>query len=358
MTIGPVDLRGARASVAVPQHESPKASMRHLHISRLWIRAAMGIAISGLFAAATISRIDLELLPKAWAAVGLGLLAVATLVSFVEVAVRAVRWRILLRPLASVGFATVLGYLSIGHLANAILPARLGDVARAVLTGVRLRTSRTSVLGTIAVERVSDAGLLGLAVLTGMLIGFRQLAPVVVAFGIAGTAALIVALVAFVVLGHHSIAATRAGEFLRRHGGRFLAGAAALRSPRRVLAVGALTAASFGLTVIMFSTVASAVGLTMPLWQSALVIAAVTLSTAIPAGPASIGTYEFVGMTVMTSMGFPAEQSVLTVALAHLAVVLPPSAMGLVAMWWLGIRPQASRIVPAAHARSTPETVR
>lgn len=299
------------------------------------------MSISGVFIAATVSSVELDLLADAWASVGFALVAAAAILSTIEVNVRAIRWRLLLRRLAPVGFGTSLGFLAIGHLANAILPARLGDVARALIAGVRLGVARTSVLGTIAVERISDAGLLGLAVAVGVAVGFRQLAPTVGILVSAGLAAGALATIAFLVLRRESVASTRIGGLLALHGGRFWAGASGLRGTSQMAAWAGLTATSFGLTVIVFATVAAAVGIPMPPWQAALVMASVTLSTAVPAGPASIGTYEFVGMTVMVSMGFPAEQALLCVALVHAMVVVPPSLMGLFAMWWLEVRPRA-----------------
>ncbi len=331
--------------------DSVAGPMTRSLLSRLWVRALAGTAISVAFIVATLASVELELLAEAWAAVGLGLVAGAAVVSLVEVGVRAVRWRLLLASLAPVGHGTALGYLGIGHLANAILPARLGDVARALFTGVRLRVSRASVLGTIAVERVSDAGLLGLAVAAGVLIGHRQLAPTVAILLVAGVAVAVMAAVAFLVLRRQSVAATPIGAFLSRHGARFWIGATGLRRSQ-IVAWAALTVASFALTIVAFSAVASAVGIPMPVWQAALVMASVTLSTAIPAGPASIGTYEFVGMTVLVSMGFPAEQSLLCVALVHAVVVVPPSLIGLVAMWWLGVRPHVPHVA-SPHAPST-----
>jgi len=317
--------------------------------SQPWLRAALGVGISAIFVAATVRTIDLELMAVAWEAVGFGLVALAALISFAEVGVRAARWRILLSSLGPVGYATVLGYLAIGHLANAILPARLGDVARGLITGVRLRVPRVSVLGTIAVERISDAGLLGLAVAIGVLVGFRQFAlsiAILAGVVVAGAAAI---LIAFVALRQGSAASTRVAGLVRHHGSRFWIGATGFRSRRDAILWTVLTIVSFGLTVVIFSIVAMAVGLAIPIWQAALIIAAVTLSLAVPAGPASVGTYEFVGVTVMASMGFAPEQSLLCVALVHAVVVVPPSSLGLAAVWWLGVRTHAPLLLNAGH---------
>ncbi len=325
-------------------------TIRH-KLTRPWLRAVVGIAISVGFAAITISRVDLPLLSRAWAEVTVTLLVLAAGVSLVELGVRALRWRLLLSPLAEVRYATSFGYLSIGHLANAILPARLGDIARGLLSATGIGVSRASVLGTIAVERIADAGLLGSAVLIGVLIGFRELAPTLAAISVAGMVAVVGALLLFAVLRRQAIVATRIGGFALRHGRSFVAGADALRRPSSLVAAAALTLASFGLAVVTLVIVATAVGLAIPVWQAALIIAAVTLSTAIPAGPASIGTYEFFGSAVMVAMGFPAEQSLLCIGLVHVIVVVPAALSGLAAMWWMGVRPGA----PLIAAGATPE---
>lgn len=324
---------------------------------RRWLQAAIGVAISAGFIAITLSRVDFELMADAWATVSPVLLVVAVGISLGEVGVRAVRWRILLRPLAPVGYGTTLGYLSIGHLANAILPARLGDVGRALLAGTGLRISRVSVLGTIAVERVSDASLIGLVAAAGILVGYRDLAPAVAALAIGGVAAGVLLTGVAFTLNRQAVVATRIGVALRHQATRVAAGAGALRDRRQAARIAILTASSFTLAVMVFHTVASAVGLSLAPWQSAFAMAAVTLSTAIPAGPASIGTYEFVGVNVLTSMGFAPEESLLAVALVHAAVTVTPAVMGLIAMWWLGIGLPAHGGEEAMHRPSASERI-
>ena len=318
------------------------------------IRPLIGIGISGAFVIATLTRVDLDLLARAWASVDIAIIGLAALVSFAEVGVRAVRWVILLRPLATPRFAVALGYLSIGHLANAVLPARLGDVTRAYLAGGQFRASRVSVFGTIAVERIADAALLGVAVGAGILLGYTDLAPALVVLTLVGGGIIVAAVLATVALDRESIGSTRVGGLIRVYAGRFAAGAASLKRGTSAAAVATLTMLSFGLAVAIMYTVSIAVGLSLPLWQSALIVAAVTLSTAIPAGPGSLGTYEFVGVSVMSSMGLPPEPSLLAVALVHAVATLVPATMGLVAMWAMGIRrivPKPRLGVPGTNAR-------
>ena len=69
---------------------------------------------------------------------------------------RGARWRALLAPIAPLPYRRVLGYTYIGYLANNVLPARLGELYRSHALGEGEGVSRTTVLGTVVVERVVD----------------------------------------------------------------------------------------------------------------------------------------------------------------------------------------------------------
>ena len=71
-------------------------------------------------------------------------------------AARGARWRALLAPIAVIPFRRVLGYTYQGYLANNVLPARLGELVRTHALGEGEGLSRTTVLGTVVVERIVD----------------------------------------------------------------------------------------------------------------------------------------------------------------------------------------------------------
>lgn len=79
--------------------------------------------------------------------------------------IRAVRWKVILnsvKPNAS--FKNLFGALMVGYGVNCITP-KLGEVTRAILIGKWENLSRSSMFGTVIVERVIDIISLGLAVL-------------------------------------------------------------------------------------------------------------------------------------------------------------------------------------------------
>jgi uncharacterized membrane protein YbhN (UPF0104 family) len=62
------------------------------------------------------------------------------------------------------------------------------------------------------------------------------------------------------------------------------------------------------------------------------------LSTSIPAGPGSIGTYEFVGLSIMVAIGLTPETALAIAVLVHLVATLPLALGGLGAIWRLHFR--------------------
>lgn len=79
--------------------------------------------------------------------------------------VRAVRWKVILHSVKpDVSMNHLFGALMVGYGVNCVTP-KLGEVARAILLGKWEGLSRTSMFGTVIVERVIDLVSLGFAVL-------------------------------------------------------------------------------------------------------------------------------------------------------------------------------------------------
>ena len=266
-------------------------------------------------------------------------LLVALALVCVEVEVRAFRWKVLLEAIRPVAYPRVVACLCIGYFANSLLPARLGDLARAQVAGTDLGIPRLATLGTIFIERLADALTITAAVIgLGLLIPAAHDAMVVGIVLICG-AALAGAGVAAIAIG---LRRRPTPNWVIRSAtavvARVSAGGSALRSPRRVALVAALTVAAFALAVVEYLLVARAVGLELTILEAAVVMGALALSTSIPAAPGSLGTYEFVGVAVLLQLGAAPAPAAASVILMHIIVTLPPALAGLIAMWTMHIR--------------------
>lgn len=302
------------------------------------IRLLAGIGISVVFVAATVSRVDLAEVADAFRRVDFRVVAITVPLIFVELVLRGLRWRGLLAPMAPVTLGRSVAYLAIGYFANSILPARLGDLARAYLAGQSFGISRLGVLGTVVVERLSDGlFILGLVGVLGVFVaGGASLASTagwLVLLAAVGGVGLVVAIV--------WLRSSREGRIrlrIRALVDRVLVGATALRSPSGAALVVGLTVVAFLPSIANFALLANAAGVQLSIAQCALVMGALALSTSIPAAPGSIGTYEFVGLTILTTIGVNAEVALALVVLIHLIVTIPLALAGLFAAWRLHFR--------------------
>ena len=70
----------------------------------------------------------------------------------------------------------------------------------------------------------------------------------------------------------------------------------------------------------------------------AFVLGVLALSTAIPAAPGSLGTYEFAGVTALGLLGIGSSQALAATVLIHVIATLPPALLGLAATLVLHVR--------------------
>jgi uncharacterized protein (TIRG00374 family) len=317
------------------------SGLRHSPVARLLV----GIAISVVFLAITLARVDL---PKVGAVMGQaapGLLLLALAIVLVDLCLRALRWKVLLDPLQAPEhrppYRLAFGYLTIGFLANAVLPARLGDVARAYLAGRDFGISKLAVFGTIIIERISDGMvMLVLAAVSVVAVGAVAGTGNLVVFGaIALVVGAITLVIAWLVLTRTRFAASRIGALIAGFAARIGDGASAMRQPRSAAAFVGLTAVTATTAILVAACITRAVGLELTPMEVVLFLSGIALSLAIPAAPGAIGTYEFFGVAIIESLGYSPELGLATVLLMRIFTTLPPVILGVVSVVALQIRP-------------------
>ena len=303
-------------------------------------RIVVGLLVSAVFAAATLSRVDLGSMAHALSrAAPLGV-AVGMALAILEIGVRAWRWRFLLTPLGKVDYRHALAYTFVGSFANTLLPMRLGDVARAYLAASTLHLPRMATLGSVVTERLADGvTILVLAACLGLVVtGALGTGPASLWVGV-GLAGLLVGGGLLLLVARHpdrvrSLIPARLCELLDR----LVDGARAVRRPIGLSIVVASTVAAYLCSVMVVVAVTTSVGIHLSLLQAAFVTAWIALSTAIPAAPGSVGTYEFVGVSALTLLNQDPGSALAAVVLIHAVGTLPGALIGLVMTWALHVR--------------------
>ncbi len=299
-------------------------------------RATLGILISGIALILVVRSVDLAAAWDALRDADPRWMVLLVLFIVADVVLRGVRWRVLLRPVADVPLGTTLSSLLVGYLANNVLPARLGEVVRSHDLGERTGLSRTTILGTIVVERVVDTVVVvTIASIAILVMSVRGIVASAVLVG-AAVSALLVMAIALGIVAHRLPGADRVTEVISRRPRIHLALirlrtglAIAGHVPTMTVAV-LLSIGSWSFTVLAFAAAAQAVGVQPTIGQAALLAAGTNLATAIPAAPGYVGTFELATVTIAASVGIPRESALAFAVLLHVTTLLITSVAGAV----------------------------
>lgn len=287
-----------------------------LHAARQnGIRVTVGLSISGVLLWLMLRSIDLDDLGRTLASASPRWICLALAFYWLEIVVRAYRWRAILRPVRAFSFSQVATTLLVGYSANNVLPARLGELFRADFIRRRYGTARLSAIGTIFIERLLDMIVVIVCAALGMLWALSQayitVSPLVERMLIAGllVSTLLVGL-AFVLI---FVAMAYSPQWLHRRSPRGRAAIDAVRlglrsvhDPRRISKLVALSVLTWFVNALAIWAILNAVGVALGPAVLMLLIGLSGIAAAIPSAPANLGTLQFAFITVLAAAGFSA----------------------------------------------------
>ncbi len=306
--------------------------------ARPWI----GILISTAAIAAVLLTTDLGRTIQVLRTAQPGWLVLVAGAIFLDIGVRAARWRVLLAPIKTVAYFAVLGYLLIGYLANNVLPARLGELVRCHYVGNREGMSRATAVGTVVVERVIDTvSVVAIALVSILVLGVGGSVASAVAIGGAFTGFVVLALGAGLFVRRVPLADRFAEWSLRwpRIAGlpaRLREGLRVAVRPNTVLVAFLLSAISWSFATSAYWFCGQTYGLSLTLAGAALLAAGTALSTAIPAGPAYLGTFEFAASRIGVAIGIPSAAALTLAVTVHGVIILVTTLGGAIAVGRFG----------------------
>jgi len=307
---------------------------RPLTRTACWIAGAAVVAITLLFYA--LRGVDWRELGRTLsAAKPLFIFAVCGL-STVTLALRALRWRLLLESRRPVPYPSVFWATAAGYFGNNFLPARTGELVRTFLVTSGSTLDTSYVLATALSERVADAiALVAVAALmlsrfhdqAAWLSGAARMCVVVATAG----AIVIVVLPLSGRLPYRVLDWTplprRAKAFLAPVLDNAIGGLRAFHDLRRLTAFVVLTGAIWTIDAYATMTAARALGLQMPLPLCFLVLSAMGLASAVPSTPGYIGVYQFVAVVLLTPFGYRRSDAIAFV------IVLQATSYTVNALW-------------------------
>lgn len=274
---------------------------------------------------------------------GLVLMAVGTIIA--TSMAKTARWQLLFYPRhRQRRYGKLLAILFIGQMVNIVIPARLGELARAYLVGEIEGESKALALGTIAIEKAVDL-LMVLFLFVGLLL--TMAIPRWVQEPIAGVATITLVLLGTLVLSaHHK-------ERLLSAFGRLLG---ILPELAQVRLMGHLEAALDSLEVLRRWDVSLGVGgssvliwllaastnyitflalrLHLSFLAAVFLLVVLQVGVAVPSSPGKVGVFHYLCLLALSVFGVERSLALSYGLVLYFIVFLPPTLLGVFFLGW------------------------
>ena len=261
-------------------------------------RLLLLVPVAGALAGVAVWRApDLDVVGEAFGAVEWRWVAAAVGINLVSVAVRAIAWQIVLDqaiPPPHLRRRYVFSAFSVGLLGNAVLPGRVGELARAAVLARRLPQGNgawAAVLGSIFAHRIFDvvptAGLVAY-VLVAARIPLWARPGVLIVLAVGG--GLLLAGLLLARRGHHSHLDDLGP--VRRLLVMVRSGLGVLHAPRPALVASLLQALGWTTQLVAVWLTFKAFQIEAPFSAAALVLLVVNVALAFPLWPGAVGLFQ------------------------------------------------------------------
>ena len=322
---------------------------------RHWGKALVGLVITGVALWWTLKDVTFA---EVWANIRVGnfwLLGASVALATFGFVIRAIRWKVLLAPVKpDTTLRSRVAGVSIGFMANNLLPARVGEFARAYAFSRLEPVSASAAFGSLVVERFMDGIVLLLfLVLPVFTPGFPGGAlssgagAVLLRGGVVAVAVVLVALVVMAVWPRGFVrSAERVAGFFPEAVARpivggleaFLGSIAIMRDPRLLTLGFAWSFFFWSFHGVSFWLAMLAFGIDTGFVSAIFTEAVVGFGVALPSAPGFFGTFHFAANLALSDVyGVPEAQSLAFAFGYHFGGWIPITAIGLWYAWKLGI---------------------
>jgi glycosyltransferase 2 family protein len=311
-------------------------------------RGVFGILLSAGFLYFAFRGIKLDEVVAHMRGTNVGLMVLAAVLATGTFPLRAIRWRPILDPVApKLPYGKLWRATAIGMMINNVVPARVGEVARAfALSRSAPEVPFTASLASLVVDRLLDAilifGLMFAAMLApafpqGAQISGRPVSSYAI-FGVSVTLVGLAAMYLFILFPNRVLAlwdraARRLPPKVAAKGRETLVslakGLSVLRSPRRFAVVLWWTLAHWLLNALAFWVGFRAAGMDLPFSAALFLQGIIAIGVAVPQAPGFFGVFEnFARIGLAGIYGVPADAAVSWAIGYHLLSFVPITLIG------------------------------
>jgi len=120
------------------------------------LRVVISLALMAVLLAVFLWNVNLAEVGDALERADFAMVAASILVALVSYWFRAIRWQLILRPVATFRHSSAVLATAVGYAAMTLLPARMGDLVRPIVLSRRERLPVSATLASILTERIFD----------------------------------------------------------------------------------------------------------------------------------------------------------------------------------------------------------
>lgn len=318
-------------------------------------KSAIGIALSIALLWWTLRGVSLSLVWAELAQSNLWLFFASAVASTLIFPLRAVRWRIILQPVApEMSLGPLWRSIAIGGMVNNLVPARAGEIARAYALTKETPVSFASALASLAVDRLFDmVVLLGLGVaalldptfprgarIAGQTLGDLAQGSIVLVIVLV-TGLYMLAIFPSQLVRAFEIFARKVSPAVEERGKsallRFSAGLSVLKSPGRFLAVLWWTIAHWLMNALAFWLGFKAVGIDLGFSAALFLQMLVAIGVALPSAPGFFGVFEKFATVGLAIYGIAATAATSWAIGFHILSFIPITLIGIYYFSRLGL---------------------
>lgn len=303
---------------------------------KVWI----GVGISMLFLGLAIMKVEFYEVKGAMANAKYIYLIPAIFLTILNLWIRSFRWRFFLEPIKKIGMSSLFSATAIGLMVNNLLPARIGEFARAYAIGEMENISKSSSFATIVVERIFD-GITIMLFLSFVLILYTFSFPVWMSkLAYIACAIFLVSLGILILVKVKTSWAMNLASFILRpfpkkleqnllkYLGLFIDGLIFLQNSKYIFASGVLSLFVWIPVALVIYFLLISFEIYLPIYVSFLLLIFLVFGAMIPSAPGYVGTVQFICVTGLSLFAVPKNQALGFSIVYHATQFLPMTIIG------------------------------
>ncbi len=311
---------------------------------KLWT----GLFLSALFLFLALRQVDFKKTGAIIISSDLKILVLVVIIPIIQYLIRTWRWGILLRPVKKTGFENRALSILTGFAANCVLPARLGEFIRANALGQAEKISKSTVFGTLVIERLFDGFVLLIILIIGLLFTKFPSELDYISTSIRGSAVLLLCIFIFLIV---FIIGFRQRTYLFTGIIDMLLFMFSEETRKKII----LIVENFALgltpvkgvfswcTVILWSLIlwslslfqirlaGLSIGLDLPFVTTFIIMGMLSIGVMVPSAPGFIGTFHLSVQYGFMLFGISAEKGFSAATLLHASFFFPTILLGMIA---------------------------